>query len=70
MWEDDRNKKGGRWLINLDKRQRHSDLDKFWLETVSQLYCFSGTVFIHLSFNIQVPNRPIPKKHGTNYLLD
>ena len=35
MWEDDRNKKGGRWLINLNKQQRHTDLDNFWLETVS-----------------------------------
>ena len=35
MWEDDRNKKGGRWLINLDKKQRASCLDNFWLEVVS-----------------------------------
>ena len=34
MWEDDRNKRGGRWLINLDKKQRHTVLDSFWLETV------------------------------------
>jgi len=38
MWEDDRNKKGGRWLINLDKRQRNTELDRFWLETVSVLW--------------------------------
>ena len=30
-----RNKKGGRWLINLDKKQRGSCLDNFWLEVVS-----------------------------------
>ena len=35
MWEDERNKKGGRWLINLDKKQRASCLDNFWLEVVS-----------------------------------
>ena len=35
MWEDEMNKRGGRWLINLNKAQRHSDLDNFWLETVS-----------------------------------
>lgn len=34
MWEDDQNKKGGRWLINLDKKKRHLELDAFWLETV------------------------------------
>lgn len=30
-WEDRRNQKGGRWMINLDKRQR-SQLDDYWLE--------------------------------------
>lgn len=34
MWEDEFNKKGGRWLINLNKAQRLTDLDNFWLETV------------------------------------
>ena len=37
MWEDERNRKGGRWLINLDKKQRGSCLDNFWLEVVSGL---------------------------------
>ncbi|EAX06077.1 eukaryotic translation initiation factor 4E, isoform CRA_a [Homo sapiens] len=35
MWEDEKNKRGGRWLITLNKQQRRSDLDRFWLETVS-----------------------------------
>jgi len=35
MWEDERNKLGGRWLVNLDKRKRGVELDRFWLETVS-----------------------------------
>ena len=35
MWEDEYNKRGGRWLINLNKAQRLSDLDNLWLETVS-----------------------------------
>ncbi len=35
MWEDERNKRGGRWLITLSKQQRRADLDRFWLETVS-----------------------------------
>ena len=36
MWEDSANKHGGRWLINLEKKQRSSDLDKYWLEIVSE----------------------------------
>lgn len=35
MWEDDANKMGGRWLISLEKKQRNSDLDRFWLDVVS-----------------------------------
>ena len=34
MWEDDKNRRGGRWLINLDKKQRISCLDNFWLEVM------------------------------------
>lgn len=34
MWEDDANKMGGRWLISLEKKQRNSDLDRFWLDVV------------------------------------
>ncbi|XP_069618414.1 eukaryotic translation initiation factor 4E type 1B [Ranitomeya imitator] len=42
MWEDSRNKRGGRWLITLSKQQRHSDLDALWLET---LLCLIGEAF-------------------------
>merc|ERR1712001_45636 len=42
MWEDERNKKGGRWLINLDKKQRASCLDNFWLEV---MLCLIGESF-------------------------
>jgi translation initiation factor 4E len=35
MWEDDANKRGGRWLISLAKNQRANELDKYWLEIVS-----------------------------------
>ncbi|MBN3288034.1 IF4EA factor, partial [Polyodon spathula] len=38
MWEDERNKQGGRWLITLTKQQRRSDLDRFWLETVGEAF--------------------------------
>ncbi|CAG0893096.1 unnamed protein product [Darwinula stevensoni] len=42
MWEDDRNKKGGRWLLNLNKSQRFADLDNLWLEV---LLCLIGEAF-------------------------
>jgi len=32
MWEDKHNRDGGRWLINLDRKQRAPELNKFWLE--------------------------------------
>ena len=34
MWEDARNRSGGRWIINLDKKRRAIELDHFWLEMV------------------------------------
>nr|XP_054606090.1 eukaryotic translation initiation factor 4E family member 1c isoform X1 [Nothobranchius furzeri] len=37
MWEDERNKLGGRWLITLNRQQRHNDLDRYWMETVTLL---------------------------------
>ncbi|XP_066910870.1 eukaryotic translation initiation factor 4E-1A-like [Clytia hemisphaerica] len=42
MWEDDRNRMGGRWLVNMSKAQRNSDLDRVWLET---LLCLIGEAF-------------------------
>ncbi len=42
MWEDDKNRRGGRWLINLDKKQRTSCLDNFWLEV---MLCLIGEAF-------------------------
>lgn len=33
MWEDEKNKQGGRWLVNSNRNQR-SELDRIWLETV------------------------------------
>lgn len=38
MWEDDRNKLGGRWLMTLTKQQRHNELDRYWMETVRRLW--------------------------------
>ncbi|XP_015123846.1 eukaryotic translation initiation factor 4E-1A isoform X1 [Diachasma alloeum] len=42
MWEDDANKQGGRWLMQLDKKQRSCDLDRLWLEI---LLCMIGEAF-------------------------
>ncbi|XP_024597917.1 eukaryotic translation initiation factor 4E type 1B [Neophocaena asiaeorientalis asiaeorientalis] len=42
MWEDSRNRRGGRWLVSLAKQQRHSELDHLWLET---LLCLIGESF-------------------------
>lgn len=47
MWEDEANRKGGRWLISLEKKQRLVDLDRFWLDIVSILR-YNNT----LTFNI------------------
>lgn len=49
MWEDDANKKGGRWLISLDKKQRANDLDRFWLEV---LLCMIGEAFNEFSDDV------------------
>ncbi|XP_075868465.1 eukaryotic translation initiation factor 4E-1A-like isoform X1 [Nelusetta ayraudi] len=49
MWEDDRNRRGGRWLITLSKQQRKSDLDRFWLET---LLCLVGEAFDDFSDDV------------------
>lgn len=42
MWEDDANKNGGRWLLNLDKKMRMSALDSAWMEI---LLCLIGGSF-------------------------
>lgn len=43
MWEDERNKSGGRWLASFDKRgPKGLDIDKLWLET---LLCLIGEGF-------------------------
>lgn len=49
MWEDNQNKAGGRWLINLEKKQRATDLDNFWLEI---LLCMIGEAFDEYSDDV------------------
>ena len=34
-WEDPQNKQGGKWQYQLQKTMRQTDLDRLWLETVS-----------------------------------
>jgi len=42
MWEDEKNRLGGRWLVNINKNQRQTELDRLWLET---LLCLIGEAF-------------------------
>lgn len=49
MWEDRSNKCGGRWLITLAKHHRHTELDRFWLET---MLCLIGEGFGSFSRDI------------------
>ncbi|KAH6939559.1 hypothetical protein HPB50_019514 [Hyalomma asiaticum] len=49
MWEDHRNKQGGRWLFNLNKSQRTTDLDRYWLEI---LLCLIGEGFGEFSDDV------------------
>ena len=34
MWEDKKNRAGGRWLFSMEKRDRKEVLDQCWMETV------------------------------------
>ena len=45
MWEDERNRLGGRWLINTVKGSRQQELDRLWLETVSNLVLLWHTIY-------------------------
>nr|XP_061794182.1 eukaryotic translation initiation factor 4E-like isoform X1 [Nerophis lumbriciformis] len=49
MWEDTRNKLGGRWLMTLNRVQRHNDLDRYWMET---LLCLVGESFDEASDDV------------------
>ncbi|CAF3766438.1 unnamed protein product [Adineta steineri] len=37
MWEDRINRSGGRWSLNLNKSQRATELDEYWLVTLLSL---------------------------------
>ena len=46
MWEDDANKRGGRWVITLNKQQRRNELDILWLDVVSALIVISSKIIL------------------------
>ena len=51
MWEDEGNKKGGRWLLTLDKRdKKEGTLDNVWMETVSHGAFLSIVCFVSIFF--------------------
>lgn len=49
MWEDDKNKNGGRWLINSNRNNR-GELDRIWLETVKHLIFCLNTLQLVLEY--------------------
>lgn len=51
MWEDAANIRGGRWLINLEKKQRNDDLDRFWLDVVSVSFLILSLDILDLNIN-------------------
>ena len=56
MWEDDRNRRGGRWVINLNKSQRSTSLDNFWLEV---MLCLIGEAFDEHSKYVSLTECPL-----------
>ena len=53
-WEDKRNAPGGRWMINVDKRQRAECLDTYWLEILFFLIGEHADQHAHQVSNIVV----------------
>lgn len=49
MWEDDANKFGGRWVINMGRGSK-AELDKLWLDVVSSYWSFVS-IACHISCN-------------------
>lgn len=62
MWEDDKNKKGGRWLMTLNKQQRHNDLDRFWLETVTAFHLYHALI-VMLVNTLGIPGSGLLDNH-------
>jgi translation initiation factor 4E len=34
MWEDPLNRDGGRWILNLEKKHKQTQIDAYWLNTL------------------------------------
>lgn len=52
MWEDARNKSGGRWLLNFEKKDRSTVLDNCWMETVYYKDCtFKVVAVVYASYH-------------------
>ena len=64
MWEDDRNRRGGRWVINLNKSQRSTSLDNFWLEV---MLCLIGEAFDEHSRYVRLKLRFYVKSIWRNF---
>ena len=65
MWEDEKNRHGGRWLINLDKKQRMTSLDNFWLEV---MLCLIGESFEDHSQVVSAISNSIQGRKGGQIL--
>ena len=51
-WEDPRNQPGGRWMINVDRRNRVELLDTYWLEVLFYLIGEHADIDAHqVSYN-------------------
>jgi translation initiation factor 4E len=37
MWEKPANRDGGRWVLNINRNHRNSNLDQYWLNTLLAL---------------------------------
>ena len=43
VWEDEANKNGGKWSIQLPRDKNRGVVDKMWLYTVCILYLYGPT---------------------------
>lgn len=44
MWEDPANKRGGRWMITVNRNNSRTDVDNLWLDVI---LCLIGEAFDH-----------------------
>jgi translation initiation factor 4E len=51
MWEDVKNRAGGRWLLSVEKKRKEI-LDKYWEETVSCVQVDSIVIKLHSCYEV------------------